>query len=112
METINATNSMSNQVQGLERAPRVNEIKPEEEKTTGQQAAQAEDNPDYRVNLSEESRQRVAEMNSPMTAPQEGPEENMTEQEAAGLAEQMANQLSQTNVAIANEAMQKAMGIT
>lgn len=32
METINATNSMSNQVQGLERAPRVNEIKPEEEK--------------------------------------------------------------------------------
>ena len=108
---INANNPVNNQVQGLESTPRVNEVKPEEEKATGQQAAQAEDNPDYRVNLSEMSRQRVAEMNSPMAAPQEGPEEAMTEQEAAGLAEQMANQLSQTNVAIANQAMQKAVGI-
>lgn len=108
---INANNPVNNQVQGLETTPRVNEVKPEEEKATGQKAAQAEDDPDYRVNLSEMSRQRVAEMNSPATAPQEGPEEEMTEQEAAGLAEQMANQLSQTNVTIANQAMQKAVGI-
>ena len=108
---INANNPVGSQVQGLETTPKVNEVKPEEEKNTGQQAAQTEDNPDYRVNLSELSKQRVAEMNSPMAAPQEGPEEAMTEQEAAGLAEQMANQLSQTNVAIANQAMQKAVGI-
>jgi hypothetical protein len=111
MMEINANNPVNNQVQGLESTPRVTEVKPEEEKNTGQQAAQAEDNPDYRVNLSEMSMQRVAEMNSPTAATQEGPEEAMTEQEAAGLAEQMANQLSQTNVTIANQAMQKAVGI-
>jgi hypothetical protein len=111
MMEINTNNPVSNQVQGLENTPRVGEVKQEEEKTTGQQAAQAEENPDYRVNLSEMSKQKIAEMTNSLTAAPEGAESGLTEQEAADLAQQTANQLSQTNVTIANQAMQKAVDL-
>lgn len=108
---INAKNPVGNQVQGLESSPRVNEVKQEEEKSNGQQAAQAEENPDYRVNLSEMSRQKIAEMTSPMSPSEDETRSDLTEQEAADLAQETANQLAQTNVTIANQAMQKAVDL-
>lgn len=111
MIEIHANNPVNNQVQGLESNPRVNEVKQEEEKSNGQQAAQAEENPDYRVNLSEMSRQKIAEMTNPISPPQDETRSDLTEQEAADLAQETANQLAQTNVTIANQAMQKAVDL-
>ena len=108
---INANNSVSNQVQGLETTPRVNEVKQEDEKPTGHQAKQADKNPDYRVSLSEMAKQTAAERTNPLSAPQGKKESDLSEQEAAQLAQQTAAQLSQTNVGIANQAMQKAVGL-
>ena len=108
---INANNQISSQVQGVESTPKVNEVKQEEEKANNQQAAQAEENPDYRVSLSEMSKQQVADLSDPMAAGQKEAESGITEQEAADLAQQTSAQLSQTNMAIANQAMQKALDL-
>jgi len=108
---VNANNPVSNQVQGLESSPRVNKVGQEEDKSNGQQAAKTEENPDYRVNLSEMSKQKMAEMANPLMAPEDGTNSDLTEQEADSLAQQTANQLLQTNINIANQAMQKAVDL-
>lgn len=108
---INANNPVTNQVQGMESTPKANEAKPEEEKSTGQQATQAEDNPDYRVSLSEMAKQRLTETTNPLASPPKTMEGGLSEQEAADLAQQTSAQLAQTNVAIANQAIQKAVDL-
>jgi hypothetical protein len=108
---INANSPVSNQVQGLETTPRVDEVKQEKEKATGQQATQAEENPDYRVSLSEMAKQNIAEQINPLAGTQEKAQSDLTEQKAAELSQQTAAQLSQTNVGIANQAMQKAVDL-
>ncbi len=109
---INTDMPVSNQVMGLESAPKVNEVNREDEKSTGQQTAQAEENPDYRVNLSEASRQRLSELENPLAADQNMESGGLSEQEAEEMAQNTAAQLSQTNVPIANQAMQKAVDLT
>jgi hypothetical protein len=111
MMEINANNPVSNQVQGLESTPRINEVKKEEEQSTGQQAAQTEENPDYRVNLSEMAKQSSAEESAPMADKPNEDQRAISEQEAAELAQKTSSQLAQTNVAIANQAMQKAVDL-
>jgi hypothetical protein len=108
---INANNPVSNQVQGLETTPRVDAVKPEKDKATGQEATQAEENPDYRVSLSEMAKQNIAELTNPLEATQGKTESGLFEQEAAQLSQQTAAQLSQTNIGIANQAMQKAVDL-
>lgn len=108
---INATNPVDNQIQGLGSTTKVNEIKEEEEKSTGQQTKQAEDNPDYRVSLSEMAKQDIAALANPKGTDPLATENGLTEEEAADLAQHTAQQLSQTNVAIANQAMQKAVDL-
>ena len=109
---INTNNPVNNQIQGMTNTHRSEEVRPEEEKSTGQQAVQAEeDNPDYRVNLSDMAKQNIAGVAYPKEEDQYGAKNDLNDQEAVELAEQTAAQLSQTNVGIANQAVQKAVDL-
>lgn len=109
---VNTSNPVNNQIQGLTNTPKSAEVRPEEEKDTSQQAVSPEeDSPDYRVNLSEMARQNIAETTYPKENNQYAAGDDLDEQEATELAEQTAKQLSQTNVAIANQAVQKAVDL-
>ena len=108
---ISSNNPVSNQVQGLEATSKVDEVKREQEEAPRQSAAQAEENPDYRVSLSDESRQAVAELTSPPAADQPPGKTEITDEEAVRLAQQASEQLSQTNASISNQAIQKAVDL-
>ena len=108
---ISSNNPVSNQVQGLESTPKISEVKREQEEATRQGAAQTEENPDYRISLSEESKQAVAELATPSTADQPSQRTEISDEEAVRLAEQASEQLSQTQAAISNQAIQKAVDL-
>jgi len=108
---ISSNNPISNQVQGLETTPKVSEAKREKEEAPQQNAAQTEENPDYRISLSEESRQAVAELADRPSTGQTEEKADLSEQEAARLAQQASEQLKQTNTAISNQAIQKAVDL-
>jgi hypothetical protein len=109
---INTTNPVSNQVQGLEATPKASEVKREDEEATRRQAEQTEaDDPDYRINLSEESKQAIAELTSPPPAVQDGLNVALNDDEAAQLSQEVADQLAQANAAISNQGIQKAVDL-
>ena len=108
---INTGKPVNGQVQGLETAPKVSEVKREKEEAPGQQTAQAEGNPDYKVSLSDESRQAVAELASSQASAQNAGKPELSDEAAAQLARQASGQLSQTNAAISNQAIQKAVDL-
>jgi hypothetical protein len=100
-----------NQVQALKTATKVGEVKREKEDTPRQQAAQTEESPDYRISLSDPSKKAVTELTRAQ-APGPGTEKvDLSEEEAAHVARQAAEQLSQTNASIANQAIQKAVNL-
>ena len=108
---ISSDNPVSNQVQGLESTPKVGEVKREQEEAPRQGATQAEENPDYRVSLSEESKQAVAELTPPPAAEPSLERAALSDEEAVRLAQQASEQLTQTNAAISNQAIQKAVDL-
>jgi hypothetical protein len=108
---ITTNNPVSNQVQGVESAPKVGEVKREKEEAPKERAARMEENPDYRLSLSDESKKAVAESASPPPAAKAAKEGDLSEQEAAELARQASEQLAQTNAAISNQAVQNAVDL-
>lgn len=108
---INTSNPVNGQVQRLETTPKVSEVKREKEEAPGQQTAPAEGNPDYKISLSDESKQAVAELTRPQAPDQNAEKADLSNEEAAQLAQQASEQLSQTNAAISNQAIQKAVDL-
>lgn len=109
---IDNNTSVGTPVQGVERLPKVDEIKHgNEEVNEQQQTAENEATEDYQVSLSDEAKTAVAELNKPAATDQSAPAINLTEEEAFQLSSQTAQQLSQTNTAIANLAIQKAVDL-
>ncbi|MCB2145435.1 MAG: hypothetical protein KQI81_03110 [Deltaproteobacteria bacterium] len=101
----------NNQVQGLETAQKVSELKREKEEAPGRQASLTEESPDYRISLSDASKKAVSELTGTQ-ASSPGPETNaLSEKEADQLSQHAAEQLSQTNASISNQAMQKAVDL-
>ena len=107
---ISSHKPVSNQVQGLESTAKVSKVE-REQKEAQQHRAQNEENPDYRISLSDESQQAVSKLAGQPTAGQSPESGDLSEQEAAQLAERASEQLSQTNRAIANQAIQKAVDL-
>jgi len=108
---ISSNNPVSNQVQELASAPKAGEVKRDKEETPQQGTTQAEENPDYRISLSDESRQAVAEQTAPPAAEPSPEKAEITDEEAVRLAQQASEQLSQTNAAISNQAIQRAVDL-
>lgn len=101
----------NNQVQGPETTTKISDIKREKEDAPGRQAAQTEENPDYRISLSDASKKAVNELTSSQ-APGPGTKNaDLSEEDAARVAQQTAEQLSQTNLSISNQAMQNAVDL-
>lgn len=101
----------NNQVHGLESAQKVSEVKREKEDAPGQQTAKAQESPDYRISLSDTSKKAVSELTSAHASGQSNNNVDLSEEEAAQVAKHAAEQLSQTNVSISNQAMQKAVDL-
>ena len=101
----------NNQVQGLDSAHKVSDRKREKEDTPGQQAARAEDSPDYRISLSDTSKKAVSELPRSQAPGQPTENSDLSEEDAAQMAKHAAEQLSQTNASISNQAMQKAVDL-
>ena len=79
--------------------------------SSGQKADRTDDGPDYQVNLSENAKNSVSGATPPADVSPPVAGEDVSEEEAAHLARQAASQLAQTNTAIANQAMQKAVDL-
>jgi len=101
----------SNQVQGLETAQKISEVKREKEEAPDRQASPTEDSPDYRISLSDASKKAVSELTSAQASGQGAEKSGLSEEEAVQVAQQAAEQLSQTNVSISNQAIQKAVDL-
>ena len=101
----------TNQVQGLDSAQKVSDVKPEKEDAPGQRTAQAEESPDYRISLSDASKTAVSELTSAQASGPGTKNADLSEEDAARVAQQTAEQLSQTNLSISNHAMQKAVDL-
>jgi hypothetical protein len=99
------------QVQGLEAAPKTTEVKREKEEAPGQQATQTEESPDYRIRLSGASKRAVADLANAQAPGQGTANTDLSEEEAAQVAHQASEQLSQTNASISNQAIQKAVDL-
>ena len=80
----------------------------EKEEAPGQHAAQTEENPDSRISLSDASKKAVTELTRSQTPDQDPEKSDLSEEEAAQLA---SEQLAQTNAAISNQAIQKAVDL-
>ncbi len=101
----------TDQVQELKTATKISDVKREKEDAPGRQAAQSEQSPDYRISLSNASKKAVGER-PPAQAPGRGAEKaDLSEEDAARVAQQAAKQLSQTNLSISNHAIQKAIDL-
>ena len=101
----------NNQVQGLESAQKVSEVKREKEDAPGQQPAQTEESPDYRISLSDTSKKAVNKLTHAQAPGQRTENVDLSEEAAAQVAQHAAEQLSQTNASISNQAMQKAVDL-
>jgi len=101
----------NNQVQGLKTATKISGVKREKEDAPGRQATHTEKSPDYRISLSDASKTAVSELTSAQ-APGPGTKNaDLSEGAAARVAQQTAEQLSQTNLSISNQAMQNAVDL-
>jgi len=108
---VNTNNPVGNGIQGPGKAQKISVVKPEKDKTPDQQATQTKENPDYRLSLSDTSQKAVSEpAKAQATGPAEG-KADLSEDEAARIAQQASEQLSQTNAAISNQAIQKAVDL-
>jgi hypothetical protein len=108
---INTNNPVSNEVRGLENAQKISPVKREKEEAPDPQASQAQENPDYRITLSDESKKAVSD---PIGTPASGRDTgaaDLSEEEAVQLAQQASDQLTQTNTTISNQAIQKAVDL-
>ena len=108
---VPTNNPVSNKVQGLDPTPKTSEVRREREESPQQNTNQTEENPDYRISLSEESRQAVAELTTAPAADPSQTKVELSEEEALQLAQQASEQLTQTNAAISNQAIQKAVDL-
>jgi len=108
---IDTSHPVNNQVQGLETAPKVSEVKREKEDAPGQHAAQTEESPDYRISLSDASKKAIGELISTQAPGQGLKKADLSEEEATQVAQQASEQLSQTNASISNQAIQKAVDL-
>lgn len=101
----------SNQLQGLESAPKVSEIKREKEEAPSRQAIQAEENPDYRISLSDASKKTITELTNSQASGRAAGKADLSEEEALQVAQQASEQLAQANASISNQAIQKAVDL-
>lgn len=101
----------NNQVQGLETAAKASTVKREREDGPGRKAAEPEENPGDRISLSAASKKAVSELTGPQAAAQSTGKAALSEEEADHLARQASEQLAQTNAAISNQAIQKAVDL-
>lgn len=107
---ISNSKPVSNQVQGLEAATKASEVKREEEEVREQAAPQTEDNPDFRISLSDESKVAVAELGGEHLSGQ-ADGAKLSDEEAVQLAQQTSAQLAQTDTSISNQAIQRAIDL-
>jgi hypothetical protein len=108
---ISNNNPVSNQVQGLEATTKASEVKREEGEVKEQTASQTEENPDYRLSLSEEAKQATAEFAAPSVEGQAADGAKLSDEEAVQLAQQTSAQLAQTDASISNQAIQQAIDL-
>jgi len=101
----------TNQVQGLDRLQKVSDVKREKEDAPGQRTAQAEESPDYRISLSDTSKKAITELPRSQAPGQRIENTDLSEEDAAQVAQHAAEQLSQINASISNQAMQKAVDL-
>ena len=101
----------NNRVQGLQSAQEVSEVKREKEDAPGQQTAQTDESPDYRLSLSDTSKTAVGELTRSQAPGPSIDGGSLSEEEAARVAQHAAEQLSQTNASISNQAMQRAVDL-
>lgn len=104
-------NPVDNQIQGLKAAPKTNKVDREKREPQGQQAARPEEGPDYRISLSDASKNGIAEMADTQRPGQGSDGAPLTEEAAARMAQQVSEQLAQTNAAISNQVIQKAVDL-
>ena len=86
-------------------------VKREKGEAPGQQATQTEESPDYRISLSDTSKKAVSELTRSQAPGPSTDRVDLSEEEAAQVAQHAADQLSQTNASISNQAMQKAVDL-
>jgi hypothetical protein len=100
-----------NQVRWLRSATKISEVKHQKEDTPGRQPSQTEEGPDYRISLSDTSQKEVGEQTHVQAPGQTTENDDLSEEEAARMAQQAAQRLSQANLSISNHAMQKAVDL-
>ncbi|BBO76110.1 hypothetical protein DSCW_35270 [Desulfosarcina widdelii] len=108
---ISNNNPVSNQVQGLEATTKASEVKRDEEEVKEQAAPQTEENPDYRLSLSEEAKQATTEFAAPSVDGQAADGAKLSDEEAVQLAQQASAQIAQTDASISNQAIQRAVDL-
>jgi len=108
---ISNSKPVSNQVQGLEATPKASEVNREKEEVKDQAAPQTEENPDYRLSLSEEAKKATAEFAAPSVDGQATDGAKLSDDEAVQLAQQASAQLAQTDTSISNQAIQQAIDL-
>lgn len=101
----------NNQVQGPANAPEAGDVKHENKEASGHQATRSEENPGYRISLSQDSKKAVAESTRPQDLGRLEPEADLSEAQALEIALQTSDKLAQTNAAISNQAIQKAVDL-
>ena len=108
---INANHPVGSPVQGLESSAKTNEVTREKGEAPENHPARTEESPDYRISLSDASKKAVAEMSGLQDAGRGADKPDMTENDAAKLAQRTSVQLAQTNFSIANQAIAQAVDL-
>ncbi len=108
---INTNNPVSNEVRGLESAQKISAVKREKEEAPDPQASRTQENPDYRISLSDESKKAVSDLAGTAAPSGNTGAADISEEEALQIARQTSEQLSQTTAAISNQAIQKAVDL-
>ena len=108
---INTNNRVSNEVRGLDNTQKISPVKREEKDATEPQASQTQENPDYRISLSDASKKAVSDLTGTPASGRDTGAADISEEEAAQIARQTSEQLSQTSAAISNQAIQKAVDL-
>lgn len=104
---IESSNPVGSPVQGVETTPTAGAVNREKEN-----AAETEATPDYKLSLSEQSKNAMTELNAPQAADDPSPTTALKEEEAAQLASQVSAQLTrQPNTSLSNQAIQKAVDL-
>lgn len=101
----------NNQVQGPANAPKAGEVKHENKEASGHPAARSEESPDYHISLSEDAKKAVTDSTGPQDRGQLTPGADLSEAQALEVASQTSEKLAQTNAAISNQAIQRAVDL-